>query len=411
MKIASLKTGSAQAGALKIVADENIVAVEDLFRQHGELRLLPGRQICAADVRDADVLLVRSITRVDRALLEGSRVRFVATATSGTDHLDLSYLRAAGIGVADAAGSNANAVVEYCLSGIAELICRGVFSLRGQRAAIIGFGHVGRGFYRRLRELNIDCAVCDPFVERQQGTGGEFGDVRFCDLDTALSASLISLHTPLSRDGGHPTWHLLNQERLDRIAPGTLLINASRGEVVDNVALLKRLERDKDLLTLWDVWENEPDISRDLLALVNLGTPHIAGYSVEAKRSASERNYEAFLQFFNLTANPASGSVAEPKTELAVRLAQMQRSEVSNPTERVWAECLRAAFNVNAVDQRLRGASSTNGAAVFDDIRKTLGARREFSHYTFHQGLLEKGLLTPVISTRLTALGFSFATV
>ncbi|MDO8270600.1 MAG: 4-phosphoerythronate dehydrogenase [Gammaproteobacteria bacterium] len=408
MKTGSMNSGAELTSTLKIVADENIVAVEDLFRQHGELRLLPGRQICAADVRDADVLLVRSITRVDRALLEGSRVRFVATATSGTDHLDLSYLRAAGIGVAEAAGSNANAVVEYCLSGIAELICRDVFSLQGQRAAIIGFGHVGRGLYRRLRELGVDCVVCDPFVaelvERQ-----EAGDVHFCDLETALSASLISLHTPLSRDGEHPTWHLLNEERLNRLVPGTLLINASRGEVVDNAALFKRLERSNDLLTLWDVWENEPEISRDLLGLISLGTPHIAGYSAEAKRSASERNYEAFLQYFELPANSASHSVAESRTRLAVRLEELQRSDVSNPDERVWAECLRAAFSVSAIDQRLRVATTVNGAAVFDNIRKTLSARREFSHYTFDQGLLDDGLITPTVAAKLTALGFSFS--
>lgn len=403
-----MKEGPNLTGILKIVADENIVAVEDLFRQHGQLRLLPGRQINAADVRDADVLLVRSITQVDRALLEGSRVRFVATATSGTDHLDLSYLRAAGIGVAKAAGSNADAVVEYCLSGIAELACRGVFSLQGQRAAIIGFGHVGRGLYRRLRELGVDCVVCDPFVDGLVETQ-EAGDVHFCDLETALSASLISLHTPLSRDGEHPTWHLLNEERLNRLVPGTLLINASRGEVVDNAALCRRLERSNDLLTLWDVWENEPEISCDLLGLVSLGTPHIAGYSVEAKRSASERNYEAFLQYFKLPVNSASNSVVESRTRLAVRLEEMQRSGVSSPDERVWAECLRAAFSVSAVDQRLRSANAVNGAAVFDDIRKILSSRREFSHYTFDQGLLDRGLITLTVAARLTALGFSFS--
>ncbi len=403
-----MNTDSKPAGTLKIVADENIVAVEDLFRQHGDLRLLPGRQISAADVRDADVLLVRSITRVDRALLEGSRVRFVATATSGTDHLDLDYLRAAGIGVAEAAGSNANAVVEYCLSGIAELICREVCSLQGQRAAIIGFGHVGKGLYRRLRELGVDCVVCDPFVaqvkERQ-----ERENVRYCDLETALSASLISLHTPLSRGGEHPTWHLLNQERLDRLAPGTLLINASRGEVVDNAALIKRLRRSNDLLTLWDVWENEPQISRDLLDLVSLGTPHIAGYSVEAKRSASDRNYAAFLQYFNLPADSVSHCVPVSSTSLEVHLEQMQLRAVNNPEERVWAECLRAAFSVSAVDQRLRSADAANGAAVFDGIRKTLGGRREFSHYTLNQHWVDRSLVSPTIAARLTALGFGFS--
>ncbi|MES3006341.1 MAG: 4-phosphoerythronate dehydrogenase [Pseudomonadota bacterium] len=394
---------------MKIVADENIVAVEDLFRQHGELRLLPGRRISAADVQDADVLLVRSITRVDRTLLEGSRVRFVATATSGTDHLDLNYLGAAGIVVADAAGCNANAVVEYCLSGIAELICRGEFSLQGQRAAIIGFGHVGKGLYHRLRELDVACQVCDPFVEAQRN----YSDVHFCDLETALKAPIISLHTPLTRGGEHSTWHLLNEERLQRLAPGTLLINASRGEVVDNEALHRRLEKLNDLLTLWDVWENEPDISRALLNLVNLGTPHIAGYSVEAKRSASERNYQAFMKFLESRCESdfkpvPSNTDVKSRTSLTVNLQAISLRDLPNPDERIWAECVRAAFAVAAVDQRLRSATTSNGAAVFDDIRKALNSRREFSHYSFAQSLLDTGQISPAVAAKLTALGFTF---
>ena len=394
---------------MKIVADENIVAVEELFLQHGELHLLPGRSISAADVRDADVLLVRSITRVDRALLEGSRVRFVATATSGTDHLDLPYLNAAGICVAEAAGSNANAVVEYCLGGIAELVCRRVFSLRGKCVAIIGFGHVGKGLYHRLRELGVACLVCDPYVEAQGREESKFANIPFCDLDTALRAPVVSLHTPLTHNGEHPTWHLLDEERLNRLAAGTLLINASRGGVVDNNALCQRLQRSNDLLTLLDVWENEPDISRDLLKFVTIGTPHIAGYSVEAKRSASERNYQSFRQYFNLPVCAALSAAAEPKLPLEVNLMDVYYPDTATQEERVWSECLRNAFPVAAIDQRLRSADQHSGATVFDNIRKTLNSRREFSHYTLAKSLLDNGAISPTVATRLTTLGFNFS--
>src|SRR5690606_19768215 len=291
---------------MKIVADENIVAVADYFRAHGELRLLPGRSISAADVRDADVLLVRSITPVNEALLAGSRVRFVATATSGTDHIDTDYLQRAQIGLASAGGSNANAVVEYCLAGMAELICRGVCTLRDRTVGVVGCGHVGSALDRRLTGLGLDCRVCDPILEARSlearsRASGEYPDVSFCTLEQAMQADIISLHTPLTRDVEHATWHLFDQDRIDALAPGTLVIDAARGAVVDNVALQQRLAARNDLLTLWDVWENEPDISQALLREVTIGTPHIAGYSVEAKRNASEMNYQSFLQYFGLT--------------------------------------------------------------------------------------------------------------
>lgn len=385
---------------MKIVADENILAVADLYRRHGELLWLPGRAITREHVQDADVLLVRSITRVDRALLEGSRVRFVATATSGTDHLDLLWLAQQGIAVAEAAGSNANAVVEYCLASLAELVLRGDISLPARSAAIIGFGQVGSRLHAALQKIGIEALVCDPFVEKASRQDGHLSQVQFCSLDEALQASVISLHTPLRREGVHATWHLLDKSRIDALPAGTVLINAARGAVVCNASLLARLQRRNDLLCILDVWENEPDISSALLQHVALGTPHIAGYSVEAKASASERNYQDFLRHFALQDARAATPAGTDRVTLQVDLGGAGSDEVA------LARCLRAAMPVQQIDQELRATEP--GAALFDAIRQRISARREFAHYTLQVSGLEEGRDNAAIASQVTALGFGW---
>jgi erythronate-4-phosphate dehydrogenase len=379
---------------MKIVADANIVDVSALYEAHGDLALLSGREIGPADVRDADALLVRSITRVDARLLEGSKVRFVATATSGTDHLDLAYLSTAGIAVADAAGSNANAVVEYVLASLARLILAKELDLDGKHVAIIGFGHVGRRLYESLNELSIRCVLCDPFVAaRQDG-------LPFCSLDEALRAPIISLHTPFTKAGPHPTFHMLDAQRLSALAPGTVLINAARGEVLDNAALTKRLQQDKGLLTVLDCWENEPSISAELLRLARLGTPHIAGYSIEAKRSASERNYQAFLRHFELR-DTRSDEVDAPSRTL---LTLPKLNETA--PRRLLAHVLNEACDVLSIDTQLRAGRGEPDAALFDAIRKKISQRREFSHYALDLAAWHEGQKKPAFLAQLRALGF-----
>lgn len=380
---------------MKIVADANIVDVSALYEAHGELMLLSGRSIGPEDVRDADALLVRSITKVDAQLLEGSAVRFVATATSGTDHLDLDYLRAAGITVADAAGSNANAVAEYVLASLAQLILSGELDIEGKHVAIIGFGHVGRHLYESLRSLDIPCVLCDPFVAGQKGGKG------FCSLDEALRAPIISLHTPLTQDGEHPTFHLLDAQRLSTLSPGTVLINAARGEVVDNAALIERMRQDSKLITVLDCWEREPNISAELLSLVRLGTPHIAGYSIEAKRSASERNYQEFLRHFKL--EDTRSNLAQSPTKTLLRLPKLNATE----PRQLLAHVLITACDVSSIDAQLRGGQGEAGAALFDGIRKAISQRREFAHYELDLSAWSEAQKKPALLAQLRALGFS----
>jgi erythronate-4-phosphate dehydrogenase len=387
---------------MKIVADANIIHVQQLYQQYGELVLKSGRDIGNADVSDAQVLIVRSITRVDEALLAGSQIKLVLTATSGTDHLDLDYLHKAGIAVKDAAGSNANAVVEYCLAALAELIISCGFSLHHKRVGIVGFGHVGSRLYKALSILGMECVVCDPFVENMGAPLGA-DSPRFCSLDEALGCDVVSLHTPLTRGGEHDTYHLINRESLKLIHPGSLLINASRGAVVDNSALYGRLRDQKDLLCVLDVWENEPNINQDLLALVNIATPHIAGYSVEAKTSASQMNFASFQAHFSLENIESTAN----KQDSLIAIASPSALAKSASDELKLAHCLRAGFAVKSVDAQLRSCGKSN-ATSFDSIRKAMTGRREFLRLSFDSALRENGLLSDAVASQLTRLNFGF---
>ena len=401
---------------MRIVADENIVAL-DTYSEFGELIKLPGRKISAADVRDADALIVRSITTVNKTLLEGSRVQFVATATSGTNHLNLDWLADAGIAVADAAGCNADAVVEYVFSSICELIRSGRFSLRDKTFAVIGAGHVGGRLLRLLQRLGVRCLACDPFLEEGLKSREEQSEFEFCTLEEALRADIISVHTPLTYTGDHPTFHLFNAERLAALKPGTLLINAARGEIVDNAALLAHLRgfsmgaahavqaldwqgldvptQTRRLLTIFDVWEAEPTVSPALAALIDIATPHIAGYSIEAKLSASRTNFHSFMKHFQLTSTAPLLESDLEKRALVLPAGLSWKDIVSvdgsgkdgskdgsdkdsNKNVQV-AEAVCNAFRVMELSNEFKsGIGTKNGDALFDELRKKLSLRHEF---------------------------------
>lgn len=259
-----------------IVADENIPLVDAFFAEFGEIRRLPGRQITRADVHDADVLLVRSVTKVDRDLLEGSAVRFVGTCTIGTDHLALDYFHQEGIQWSSAPGCNARGVVDYVLGSLLTLAEIEGANLNQRTYGVVGAGEVGGRLVNVLKGLGFNVLVCDP--PRQAAEGGDYVSleqiIERCDV--------ISLHTPLDKSAENATWHLLDQQRLNQLKHGTWLINASRGPVIDNNALREVLTRREDLQAVLDVWEAEPQVDVELADLCVLATPHIAGYSLTA---------------------------------------------------------------------------------------------------------------------------------
>ena len=358
-----------------IVADENIPLIEAFFASFGEIRRLPGRQITRADVHDADVLLVRSVTRVDRELLEGSAVRFVGTCTIGTDHLALDYFEQAGIQWSSAPGCNARGVVDYVLGSLLTLADIEGADLAQRTYGVIGAGEVGGRLVRVLRDLGWNVRVCDPL--RQAAEGGDYVSleqiIEQCDV--------ISLHTPLSKNGEFATWHLLDEARLNRLKPGTWLINASRGPVVDNAALRKVLNAREDLQAVLDVWEGEPRVDAQLADLCVLATPHIAGYSLDGKQRGTAQIYEALCDFLGQA----------PQVQLADLLPApwLARVELSANSDQAWALAMlcRGVYDPRRDDadfRRTLTGSVDQQKLAFDGLRKHYPVRREIEGLAVH---------------------------
>jgi len=275
---------------LKILADENIPQLDKWFVPLGEVRKIAGRDLTTEQIGDADVLLVRSVTAVNEQLLANSCVRFVGTATIGTDHLDTAWLDAQTIRWASAPGSNATSVVEYVLAALCEVDDVLERLLTGGVVGIVGGGNVGSRLCRRLQVLGITVQVYDPFLSASSG-------LPLVSWAQILAADVLCLHTPLTDSGAFPTRHLFNQQILEQLKPQTLLLNAGRGAVIDNAALLQWLNAEKQHRAVLDVWENEPAINRELFNCVALGTPHIAGYSLDGKNSGSRQLYDSLIDW------------------------------------------------------------------------------------------------------------------
>lgn len=356
---------------LRLVADENIPAVEAMFGPDVAVRRVAGRQLSRQQLNDADILLVRSVTQVNAELLAGSPVKFVGTATSGTDHIDLEFLRRAGIGFAHAPGSNANSVVEYVLAAIAALDDYLERLLAGGSVGIVGYGHIGRALAARLRALGIRCLINDPWLAAAEVDGS-------AGLEAVLACDVVCLHPELTREQPWPSYHLLGASELAQLGDGQLLINASRGPVIDNEALYRRLCQEPAPDVVLDVWETEPLVPSQLLAMVRLGTAHIAGYSYDGKLLATRMLRDAAGAWLGERFVVAGADVGEMQGPLRIdrdiALPEMLR------------ELLAASYRIKDDDQRLRDAASQVSPERcrenFDQLRKCYPQRRELAGRT-----------------------------
>ncbi|MEG8946715.1 4-phosphoerythronate dehydrogenase [Rosettibacter firmus] len=354
-----------------IIADENIPQVKDAFSSFGEVKLFAGRSITNKDLLDADVLLVRSVTKVNKELLENTKIKFVATATIGTDHIDKEYLKERNIVFADAAGCNAYSVAEYVICAIARLFNIYNKKFNNSKIGIIGYGNIGKKVAAFARTLGFNVLINDPPLQR------EGFPENFCSLEEALSADVITFHVPLNLDGIDKTFHLLDEEKLNLIKSEAILINTSRGPVVDNLALKKRLIEKNDLLTVLDVWENEPQIDTQLLGLVNISTPHIAGYSYEGKINSTLFIYNKFCEFMNI----------EPAWHPVVNNVENNIITVDNneSLEKLIDKICSYIYDINEDSKLLKKAVNFNTNELikyFDSLRKYYRIRREFNNYT-----------------------------
>jgi len=354
---------------MKIVVDQNIPLAQEFFSDMGDVVALPGRELTANDLCDADILLVRSITQVNEALLSGSRVKFVGSCTIGTDHVDLEYLKNNHITFANAPACNANAVVQYVFSAMARVKPE----WQKQTIGIVGCGNIGSRLYKRLRALDCEVFIYDPFLSSDKNSfRSDLVDIdraHLVSFDEILGADIITCHTPLTRSGPFPTYHLFGKKELAQLSEETLLINSGRGAIIDNEALLAELNQ-RSLSLVLDVWENEPAINRQLLDNVALGTFHIAGYSVEGKEQGTYMVYQALCQFFN---RPFSEEKAKFLSQdistllLSDTLSEAKRYDLNT--------LLLACYDITNDDQKLRQDH------CFDFLRQQYVSRREYSHF------------------------------
>lgn len=344
------------------------------------MRLAEGRGISAALLEDVDVLLVRSVTRVDASLAAAGKLHFVGTATAGIDHVDCAALAARNIHFASAPGSNAQSVVDYVCSAICHSGDTLERLLAGASVGIIGYGHVGRALYRRLQALGIKALAYDPWLE---------SDVfpELVELHQVLACEVVSVHAELTRQQPWPSYHLLGDDELNQLHPTALLINASRGELVDPTALLHVLAARPELQVVLDVWENEPHIDEQLRARCKLATPHIAGYSFDAKLRASHMLYRALCESLQIKSLRSSDGD--------------EHWYVDVPVDLQGAALLRWLL-LETYDIRLDHAALLAAMpSGFDQLRRDYRKRRELSTLRISNG----PALLPAARALCTALG------
>ncbi|WP_426696471.1 4-phosphoerythronate dehydrogenase [Aeromonas hydrophila] len=371
---------------MKIVVDENMPHARELFAEFGEVIPLPGRQMQAADLQEADVLLVRSVTRVDAALLASCpRLSFVGTATIGTDHVDKGLLAERGIPFFSAPGCNKYSVGDYVLSALLVLAERHELNLSEMSLAVIGAGNTGECVAGKAEALGMRVLRCDP----PRARAAEANEAaQFVDYQQALGADIVSFHVPITHQGPDATFHLLDAAQIAARPAGQILINASRGEVWDNQALLARQQSQAPLRLVMDVWEREPEPLQALVPHTELATPHIAGYSLEGKARGTWMLYEALCRQLGHT----------PRQDLQSLLPTPEVREVTpgQPADQALIKQLvHLIYDVRRDDARFRNRLGVAGS--FDEQRKHYPERRELS------SLQLKG---PFAGDTLARLGF-----
>lgn len=351
---------------MKIVADDKIPTLHGVFEPYAEITYQPGNSISKEDLMDVDALIVRTRTKCHQALLEGTPVKMVATATIGTDHLDIPWLEQAGIKWCNAPGCNSGSVRQYLGSVLSQLILEGMVPSE-TTLGIVGVGMVGTKVAQLAKALGFKVLLNDPPRQRKEKSD------QFCDLNHLLKHSdIVTFHTPLNRTGQDATYHLLNKDTLRQLKKGAIVINSSRGEVTDTETILHGMDNGHLSRVVLDVWESEPDIHHGLHQKVWLGTPHIAGYSVDGKANGSIMTIHAIAKEFGLPLTQW-----QPQT-LPMPDHPLINLEASNePGYLIAAKAILKTYNISEDDARLR-----ENPQNFEKQRGNYPVRREFHLWT-----------------------------
>ncbi|RPI66206.1 MAG: 4-phosphoerythronate dehydrogenase [Ignavibacteriales bacterium] len=354
---------------MKIIADENIALASDAFSGFGEVELYPGRKITNEILKNADALVIRSITNVNEKLLKNTKVGFVGTATIGWDHLDTEYLDRTGIKYSSAAGCNSDAVAEYVTSALFDIAVKHKISLKDKKIGIIGTGNIGSRVARIAAAAGMNVLLNDPPLAKKTGSS------KYLPLHELFKCDIITLHVPLNMTGKFKTFHLFDEENLSLLKDHTIFFNTSRGPVVDNNALLNIIKR-KNLITILDVWEHEPKINKELLSLTEIATPHIAGYSFEGKINGTKMIYDELCRFAGFI--PGWKYSPQDIPELIELKKEGSFEERINGV-------IKNIYDIRTDDADLRKISGISDDEIphyFDNLRKNYKLRREFFNYT-----------------------------
>jgi len=336
---------------MKLVIDDACYAYDKIFSQFGEISTLPGRSIDSASVKEADVLIVRSRTKVNQALLEGSQVKFVGSTVAGLDHVDQDYLAKNNITFFSAQGCNSMAVAEFLISAIVNLADELGFDYTQKTLGIIGVGNVGSRLAAKADLMSIKTLLNDPIRQENENLPN------FVDLDAALSADIVTFHTPLTFDGKYPSYHLLNEANFHNISEKTILFNAARGGVIEE----KIWEKTQTMVNVIDCWENEPNINQNLQKGAYWATPHIAGHSVDAKFMGSFMVYEALCDFTNQKQDKSIVNLINPG------VLEVKKDNLKD--------------TLNEIYDFKQDTTAIKNIGNFEDYRRNYPIRYEWPHY------------------------------
>lgn len=371
---------------MKVVADDKIPFLKGVLEPFADVVYMKGSDIKNEHLMDADALITRTRTKCNEALLKGTPVKFIATATIGFDHIDTSYCDSHGIFWTNAPGCNSGSVYQYMASVFCMLAQKHQMKFEDISLGVVGVGNVGRKVVRLAEILGMKVYLNDP--PRQRASKG----CGFVSLSGILrECNMVTFHVPLQMDGIDKTYHLVDADFIRRLNPGTVLINSSRGEVIDNQVLKQALKENTVKASVLDVWETEPEIDTELLGLVDAGTPHIAGYSLDGKANGTAMSVQALSRFFKLpldTWQPEDIPLpAQPEFQI----------DCSGKTEQeIFIEAIEHTYKVERDFKTL-----TSSVATFEKQRGDYPVRREFHAYSIE-------LLNPQgkIAKKLSDLGF-----
>ncbi len=352
---------------MKIVADDKIPFLKGVLEPHAEMLYLPGPQIRRDHLMDADALITRTRTRVGRDLLEGTRVRFVATATIGYDHLDTAWLEANGIRWTNAPGCNSGSVMQYLAAALSWLAVNRKIRFNKTTLGIIGVGHVGSKVARMAATLGMQVLLNDP---PRQRAGGESAFVALPEL--LAQADIVTLHVPLNKTGEDRTLGLVDEFFMSRLKPGAILINTSRGPVVCDAVLKEAVKSGHLGGLVLDVWNHEPAIDRDLLKAADISTPHIAGYSADGKANGTAMSVQAVARFFGLPLTEWFPTEIPPPENPVIDL-----TTTSTEKQEALIQSVLHTYPIDRDDRNLR-----ENPEQFEQLRGNYPVRREFFNYT-----------------------------